>query len=69
MITTAVVPRMRTSALTLLMARYIAGEIADQIWGRISAFLDAETTTAEERLAFAAYMNEWLDEQRKTTPV
>lgn len=54
-------PPGRTQALTTLLRRYLAGDIAEQAWRRISAVLDTEHASPEERLAFASSVNHWLD--------
>lgn len=57
------------TALALLLARYIAGEIAEQTWQRISALLDDEELSPEERLAFAAHLAEaWRPERAGQIP-
>ena len=56
--------RRPSTSLARLFARYINGDIAEQAWRRISAVLDAEGTTPEERLAYATYVNDWLDRGR-----
>jgi hypothetical protein len=50
------VPRaVRATPLTLLFTRYLAGQIAEAEWERISASLDALDADATEREALASY--------------
>ena len=48
----------QATALTVLFTRYIAGEIAEQKWRKLSALLDSARLSPEERLAFARYFSE-----------
>lgn len=45
----------RRSALTTLLTRYLAGEIADARWHALNNVLDAADQSPDERAAFAAF--------------
>lgn len=45
----------RAQALSLLLARYIAGEMAESQFEEISAMLDESEASSEERAAFARF--------------
>ncbi|MDX1438924.1 MAG: hypothetical protein R3284_03375 [Rubricoccaceae bacterium] len=45
----------RSHALSLLLARYIAGEIADVQFNQFSELLDESEASSEERAAFARF--------------
>lgn len=49
-------------ALSLLFARYVAGQIAEAQWAPIVAVLDAAEARPEERAAFANYCLDALAE-------
>lgn len=55
--------RRRRTALMLLFARYVEGQIAEPVWNRISAVLDDERLGLADRLAFADYVNRVWDRQ------
>ncbi len=46
----------RQSMMTILLARYLAGQIADQQWSAISSTLDASDANGSERDAYAAFL-------------
>lgn len=50
------------TAMSLLFARYVAGQIADPAWGQIMNILDSDDTSAEERVALANFISDaWQD--------
>ena len=49
-------------ALTLLFARYIAGQIAEQQWQAFASAYDAVEVDGESRAALAAFCNDALAE-------
>ncbi len=49
-------------ALTLLFARYVAGQIAEQQWSQFSSAYDAVDMDATGRAALAAFCHDALDE-------
>ncbi len=48
-------PTRTAPVFQLLLARYVAGQIAEAQWATISAALDATSADADERRAFAAF--------------
>ena len=46
------------TALSVLFARYIAGQINDKAWTQIMSILDADTTPMEERVALANFISD-----------
>lgn len=46
------------TAMSLLFARYVAGQIDDPAWTQIMAILDAEETSAEERVALVSFISD-----------
>jgi hypothetical protein len=44
--------------MSLLFARYVAGQIADPAWSQIMAILDAEDTSMDERVALANFISD-----------
>ena len=51
-------PSAGLTAMPLLFARYVAGQIADPFWDQFMNVLDANGTPAEERVALAAFFND-----------
>ncbi len=52
----------KVTAMSLLFARYVAGQITDSAWDEIMDLLDAEETTMEERVALANFISDaWQD--------
>ena len=51
-------PAARMTAMPLLFARYVAGQIEDPFWHRFMQILDANETPAEERLALATFFHD-----------
>ena len=47
-----------TPAMSLLFARYVAGQIADPAWGRIMRILDSSDASADERVALASFISD-----------
>ena len=52
----------RTSAFTSLLMRYMDGQIADRSWKQIMKTFDQGGLSTTERMAFARYMNEVIDD-------
>ncbi|QXD16875.1 hypothetical protein GQ464_008030 [Rhodocaloribacter litoris] len=52
-----------SSALPLLLARYVRGQIAEPAWHNLMHVFDAEDLTVPERLALAKFVNDLLVEQ------
>lgn len=53
--TTLAPARCASSALPLLFARYVAGQIAQAQWDDFAGAFDAADASADERAAFAAF--------------
>ena len=49
------ISRAGRSALTTLLSRYLAGEIADARWAALNNVLDCADQSPDERAAFAAF--------------
>jgi len=52
----------KTTGMSLLFARYVAGQIADPAWNRIMSILDADDTSMEERVALANFISDAYQE-------
>lgn len=52
----------RSSALTLLLARYVSGQFSRQAWTQLMTLLDLNDMTAQERLALAMFFDDVMDE-------
>lgn len=50
------------SALSLLFARYVAGQITEPAWKQISSIFDAGLVSADERVAFASFISDACSE-------
>ena len=50
------------SSFTNLLLRYMDGQIADRSWDKIMKTIDQEGLTTKERMAFARFMNEVIEE-------
>ena len=50
------------SSFTDLLLRYMDGQIADRSWDKIMKTIDQEGLTTTERMAFARFMNEVIDD-------
>lgn len=48
----------RVAPMSLLFARYVAGQIEDSFWDQFMQVLDANDTPPQDRLAFAAFFND-----------
>lgn len=48
----------KVTAMSLLFARYVAGQIADPAWGQIMSILDSADTSTEERVALASFISD-----------
>lgn len=48
----------RISALSILFARYVAGQIGDPAWAQIMDVLDADGATLDERVALAYFISD-----------
>jgi len=55
-------------AFALLLARYVAGQIADTRWSAISVALDAAEADSDERAAFAAFCLDAAEDVHLPTP-
>lgn len=51
-------PSLGLTAMPLLFARYVAGQIEDPFWDQFMQVLDANDTPADDRLALAAFFND-----------
>ncbi len=50
------------TAMSLLFARYVAGQISDPAWGQIMSVFDSNDATMEERIALASFISDaWHD--------
>lgn len=47
-----------TPAMSLLFARYVAGQIGDPTWGRIMNILDSSDASGDERVALASFISD-----------
>ena len=52
----------RQSAFSLLFSRYLNGEITEKVWTKMMKTFDREGISATERMAFARFMSEMVDE-------
>lgn len=48
----------KVTAMSLLFARYVAGQIADPAWGQIMNILDSDDTSTDERVALASFISD-----------
>jgi len=55
---------MPSSALLMLLARYVNGQIADISWKKLMHVFDRAEMTSPERLALARFVNDLLAERR-----
>lgn len=55
-------PSVGLTAMPLLFARYVAGQIDDPFWDQFMSVLDANGTPAEERVALATFFNDAVAE-------
>lgn len=46
------------AAMSLLFARYVAGQIPDPAWSQIMTILDGADASAEERVALANFISD-----------
>lgn len=51
----------RANPFQFLLSRYIANEIDDRTWSRFSAVCDLPTMYTDERLAFASFVADSID--------
>lgn len=54
------------TAMPLLFARYVAGQIDEPFWDQFMQVLDANGTPPDERLALAAFFNDAFAELEPT---
>lgn len=59
----------RPSALSLLLTRYLAGQIADTQWAAISDALDTADVDRSERAAYAAFCVDAASREEVDLPV
>jgi len=52
----------RQSAFSLLFSRYINGDITERAWAKLMHTFDKEGLSATERMAYARFMSEMIDE-------
>ena len=50
--------RKDVTAMSLLFARYVAGQIADPAWGQIMSIFDSSDASSEERIALASFISD-----------
>ena len=60
--TISLVPRQ--TAFSVLFSRYINGDITERVWKRMMRTFDHEGITATERMAFARFMTEVIDDEK-----
>jgi len=60
---TASSPASPPSALPMLLARYVNGQIAEVAWHNLMHVFDADEITSGERLALARFVNDLLMEK------
>jgi Ca2+-binding EF-hand superfamily protein len=56
----------RQSALSVLFSRYLNGDITERAWKKMMQTFDQEGVSATERMAFARFMSEVIDETEQT---
>lgn len=52
------------SAMTLLFARYLAGQISESAWNKLMGFMDSERLSKQERDALVASVNKVLADKK-----
>ncbi|RMF58119.1 MAG: hypothetical protein D6746_10055 [Bacteroidetes bacterium] len=52
-----------SSALAVLLARYVRGQIAEAAWHNLMQAFDADEISGPERLALARFVNDLLSER------
>lgn len=50
--------------MTLLFARYLAGEISESAWNKLMGFMDSERLSKQERDALVTSVNKALSEKK-----
>lgn len=56
------IQEVKNSAFASLLIRYMDGEIADRSWNQIMNTIDQSGLTGTERMAFARFMNEMIED-------
>jgi hypothetical protein len=51
-----------SAALPKLFARYVTGQITEPSWRNLMTLFDADTVTAQERMALAKFFNDLVEE-------
>ncbi len=57
-------PALPSSALLMLLARYVDGQIADVSWKKLMRVFDTAGMSSTERLALAKFVNDLFSERR-----
>lgn len=55
----------RQTALSVLFSRYLNGDITERAWRRMMRTFDHEGVSATDRMAFARFMTEVIDESEE----
>ncbi len=55
----------RQSALSVLFSRYLNGDITERAWDKMMKTFDHEGVSAKERMAYARFMTEVIDDSKR----
>lgn len=59
------VSNISSTSFSFLLARYMRGQIAESAWKKLMLAFDSEGVTSPERMAYARFMNEMLNERAR----
>jgi len=55
----------RKTAFSVLFSRYLNGDITERVWKKMMRTFDQEGISATERMAFARFMTEVIDDNKE----
>ncbi len=55
------------TSFSVLLARYMQGQIGEAVWTKLMRVFDAEGVTSRERMAYARFMSEMLAEREQSS--
>lgn len=55
------------TSFSVLLARYMQGQIGEVVWTKLMRVFDAEGVTSRERMAYARFMSEMLAESEHSS--
>ena len=61
----ASLPFSSPTPLSLLLKRYMSGQIADPSWNKLMSVFDDEGVTWSERMALAGFLNDVLEDPQR----